>query len=54
MNPCPCGLTREELVATNGKLFDENGRCTAFDAQNQLCGRRLVDHPYAPGKNIQL
>jgi hypothetical protein len=54
MNPCPCGLTREELVATNGKLFDENGRCTAFDAQNQLCGRRLVDHPHTPGKNILL
>jgi hypothetical protein len=52
MNPCPCGLTREELNKHN--LVDTNGVCTAFDAHNQPCGRRLVDHPHAPGKNILL
>jgi hypothetical protein len=46
MSQCPCGLTREELNKHN--LVDKNGRCTAFDAENQPCGRRLVDHPHAP------
>jgi hypothetical protein len=52
MSQCPCGLTREELNKYN--KVDGNLNCTSFDAHNQPCGRRLADHPYAPGKNILL
>jgi hypothetical protein len=58
MNPCPCGLTREELVelAKIGlNILDANLRCTAESADGSQCGRRLADHPHAPpGKNIFL
>ena len=50
MSQCPCGLTFEFLDKHN--LVGPGGVCTAIDAHNQPCGRRLVDHPYAHGKNI--
>jgi hypothetical protein len=46
MSQCPCGLTFEFLDKHN--LVGPGGVCTAFDAKNQPCGRRLVDHPHAP------
>lgn len=54
MNPsCPCGLTQEQLIALPN-LVGPGGICTAIDARNQPCERRLADHPHAPGKNIFL
>jgi hypothetical protein len=50
MSQCPCGLTFEILSKHN--LVDKHGVCTAFDANNQPCGRRLVDHPHAPAGHL--
>jgi hypothetical protein len=48
--PCPCGLTREQLLAAPNQLLGLGGRCTAEDADGNPCGRRLADHPHAtPG-----
>jgi hypothetical protein len=48
MNPCPCGLTREELVELATQLLALGGRCTAEAADGSQCGRRLADHPPCP------
>gem|GEM_PF-6923605 len=45
MNPCPCGLTREEVLA--GRLVGSGGVCTAFrrGSRTELCDELLADHP---------
>lgn len=49
MSDTPCGLFYEDVRAAslvNGFL------CPAPDAEGRSCGRRLADHPHAPGKII--
>jgi hypothetical protein len=60
MSQCPCGLTFEILSKHN--LVGPGGVCTAYyadksvndDGTRRVCGEDLLDHPYAPGKNILL
>jgi hypothetical protein len=44
MSECPCGLTREEVKEL--KMFGPGALCTALDADNNPCGKRLADHPH--------
>jgi hypothetical protein len=60
MSECPCGLTREELVACR-QLVDKNGVCTAYYADisvnangtRRVCNRPLVAHPHSPVQQSQ-
>jgi hypothetical protein len=63
MKVCPCGLTREELLAAPNQLLGRGGVCIAEYADESLnddetpkiCNRPLGAHPHAPpGKNIFL
>jgi hypothetical protein len=59
MSQCPCGLTFE--ILDKHHLVGKNGRCTAEyadksvndDGTPTICNQLLIDHPHAPGKNIQ-
>jgi hypothetical protein len=52
MNPCPCGLTREELNMHH--LVGPGGVCIAVhvDGSGKVCNRPLGAHPHGPGINI--
>jgi hypothetical protein len=51
MNPCPCGLTREELNMHH--LVGPDGVCIAVDGSGQVCNRPLGVLPHGPpGINI--
>ena len=55
MSDCPCGLTREELLAAPSQSLQPGMVCIAHGPDGNQCGRRLADHPRAPpGKNILL
>lgn len=41
---CPCGLTQELL--DRHRLIGPGGLCTADDCENNICGKRFVDHPH--------
>jgi hypothetical protein len=45
--PPQCGFTFEDLKEM--KLYGPGGLCTARDERHQPCGRRLAEHPRAPG-----
>jgi hypothetical protein len=47
---CPCGLTREQLLAAPNQLLGLGMVCIALGSDGNPCERRLADHPHAtPG-----